>query len=79
MRSLTIKYPYTSRPERTKGCLLLKKPGVVVAEALRTFVWLMGYRRFVRDYELLSETLDIFIYLAMLCFMGDAIGIKSDL
>ncbi|MEP1079450.1 transposase, partial [Leptolyngbya sp. PL-A3] len=35
----------------------------------RTFGWLMGCRRLVRDYEHLSETSETFIYLAMIRIM----------
>ncbi|NJN03880.1 MAG: transposase, partial [Leptolyngbyaceae cyanobacterium RM1_1_2] len=48
--------------EQTKGFVLLKKRWVVE----RTFGWLMGCRRLVRDYELLPETSETFIYLAMI-------------
>jgi transposase len=53
------------RPEQTKGFLLLKKRWVVE----RTFGWLMGCRRLVRDYELLPETSETLIYLAMIRIM----------
>lgn len=53
------------RPEETKGFVLLKKRWVVE----RTFGWLMGCRRLVRDYELLPETSQTFIYLAMIRIM----------
>jgi putative transposase len=53
------------RPEQTKGFVLLKKRWVVE----RTFGWLMGCRRVVRDYELLPETSETFIYLAMIRIM----------
>jgi len=53
------------RPEQTKGFVLLKKRWVVE----RTFGWLMGCRRLVRDYELLPETSETFIYLAMIRIM----------
>ncbi|MFM6624033.1 MAG: IS5 family transposase [Dolichospermum sp.] len=53
------------RPEQSKGFLLLKKRWVVE----RTFGWLMGCRRLVRDYELLPETSETFIYLAMIRIM----------
>lgn len=53
------------RPEQTKGFLLLKKRWVVE----RTFGWVMGCRRLVRDYELLPETSETFIYLAMIRIM----------
>jgi putative transposase len=53
------------RPEQIKGFVLLKKRWVVE----RTFGWLMGCRRLVRDYELLPETSETFIYLAMIRIM----------
>ncbi|MEH2420613.1 MAG: IS5 family transposase [Nostoc sp.] len=53
------------RPEQTKGFVLLKKRWVVE----RTFGWLMGCRRLVRDYELLPETSETFIYVAMIRIM----------
>jgi putative transposase len=53
------------RPEQTKGFVVLKKRWVVE----RTFGWLMGCRRLVRDYELLPETSETFIYLAMIRIM----------
>jgi putative transposase len=53
------------RPEQTKGFVLLKKRWVVE----RTFGWIMGCRRLVRDYELLPETSETFIYLAMIRLM----------
>ncbi|MBD2146339.1 transposase [Sphaerospermopsis sp. FACHB-1194] len=53
------------RPEQTKGFTLLKKRWVVE----RTYGWLMGCRRLVRDYELLPETSETFIYLAMIRIM----------
>ena len=53
------------RPEQTKGFVLLKKRWVVE----RTFGWLMGARRLVRDYELLPETSETFIYLSMIRVM----------
>ena len=53
------------RPEQTKGFVLVKKRWVVE----RTFGWLMGCRRLVRDYELLPETSETFIYLAMIRIM----------
>jgi hypothetical protein len=45
-----------------QGFVLLKKRWVVE----RTFAWMMGTRRLVRDYELLPETSETFIYLAMI-------------
>jgi transposase len=53
------------RPQQTKGFVLLKKRWVVE----RTFGWLMSCRRLVRDYELLPETSETFIYLAMIRIM----------
>lgn len=53
------------RPEQTKGFTVLKKRWVVE----RTFGWLMECRRLVRDYELLPETSETFIYLAMIRIM----------
>ena len=53
------------RPEQTKGFVLLKKRWVVE----RTFGWLMGCRRLVRDYELLPVTSETFIYLALIRIM----------
>lgn len=53
------------RPEQTKGFVLLRKRWVVE----RTFGWLMGCRRLVRDYELLPETSETFVYLAMIRIM----------
>ena len=53
------------RPENSLGFVLVKKRWVVE----RTFGWLMGCRRLVRDYELLPETSETFIYLAMIRIM----------
>jgi len=53
------------RPEQTKGFVLLKKRWVVE----RTLGWLMGCRRLVRDYELLPQTSETFIYLALIRLM----------
>ena len=53
------------RAEQTKGFVLLKKRWVVE----RTFGWLMGCRRLVRDYELLPQTSETFIDLAMIRIM----------
>jgi len=49
------------RQKQTKGFVLLKKRWVVE----RTFGWMMSTRRLVRDYELLPETSETFIYLAV--------------
>ncbi len=53
------------RSQEAKGFVLLKKRWVVE----RTFGWLMGCRRLVRDYELLPATSETFIYLAMIRIM----------
>lgn len=53
------------RPEQTKGFKVLKKRWVVE----RTFGWLRHCRRLVREYELLPETSETFIYLAMIRMM----------
>jgi transposase len=53
------------RPQQTKGFVVLKKRWVVE----RTFGWLMGCRRLVRDYEQLPETSETLIYLAMIRIM----------
>ena len=53
------------RPEQTKGFVLLKKRWVVE----RTFGWLVGSRRLARDYELLPQTSETLIYLAMIRIM----------
>ena len=57
--------PVVLRPQPTKGFVLLKKRWVVE----RTFGWLMGCRRLVRDDEGLPETSEMFIYLAMIRIM----------
>ncbi len=53
------------RHEQHKGFVVLPKRWVVE----RTFGWLMGCRRLARDYELLPETSETFIYLAMIPIM----------
>ena len=53
------------RPEQTKGFVLLKKRWVVE----RTLGWLVWCRRLNKDYELLSETSETLIYLAMIRIM----------
>ena len=53
------------RPKETKGFQVVKKRWKVE----RTFGWLMHCRRLVRDYELLPETSETFIYLAMIRIM----------
>jgi putative transposase len=53
------------RPQQTKGFVVRKQRWVVE----RTFGWLMGCRRLVRDYERLPETSETLIYLAMILIM----------
>ncbi len=53
------------RPQEHKGFVLLPKRWVVE----RTFGWLVGCRRLTRDYELLTETSETLIYLAMIRMM----------
>ena len=53
------------RPQEHKGFVLLPKRWVVE----RTFGWLMGCRRLNKDYELLPETAETLIYLAMIRIM----------
>ena len=53
------------RPEQTKGFVLLKKRWIVE----RTLGWLVWCRRLNKDYELLPETSETFIYLAMIRIM----------
>jgi transposase len=50
------------RPQASQGFVLLPKRWVVE----RTFGWMMGCRRLVRDYEGLPETSETFIYIAMI-------------
>jgi putative transposase len=53
------------RPQDSKGFVLLPKRWVVE----RTLGWMMGCRRLARDYEVLPETSETFIYLAMIRIM----------
>ena len=53
------------RPETAKGFVLLKKRWVVE----RTFGWWNRYRRLSKDYEVLPESSESFIYLAMIRIM----------
>lgn len=53
------------RPHERKGFVLLPKRWVVE----RTFGWLTGCRRLNKDYELLAQTSETFIYLAMIRIM----------
>lgn len=53
------------RPHERKGFVLLPKRWVVE----RTLAWLTGCRRLNKDYELLPQTSETFIYLAMIRIM----------
>ena len=53
------------RPQERKGFVLLPKRWVVE----RTFGWLTWCRRLNKDYELLPETAETFVYLAMIRVM----------
>jgi transposase len=53
------------RPEQTQGFVLLKKRWVIE----RTLGWLVWCRRLNKDYELLPETSETLIYLAMIRIM----------
>lgn len=53
------------RPEGVKGFQLLPQRWIVE----RTLAWLGNYRRLSKDYEVLSETSETFIYLAMVDIM----------
>ena len=53
------------RPEEAKGFVLLKKRWKVE----RTFGWWNRYRRLSKDYEVLPETSEAFLYLAMVRIM----------
>lgn len=53
------------RPQEHKGFVLQPLRWVVE----RTFGWLMGCRRLNKDYELLPQTSETFIYLAMIRIM----------
>jgi putative transposase len=49
------------RPDATKGFTLLPRRWVVE----RTFAWLGRYRRLSKDYEVLPQTSETWIYMAM--------------
>ncbi len=54
-----------SRPEEVKGFVVQPQRWVVE----RTLAWLGNYRRLSKDYEVLPETSEAFIYLAMVDLM----------
>ena len=53
------------RPQDAKGFVLLPKRWVVE----RTFGWFNHWRRLSKDYEVLPETTDAFIYVGMIRLM----------
>lgn len=63
------------RRQQTQGFVVLKKRWVVE----RTFGWLMGCRRLVRDYELLPETERDVNLPSHDPYYGEAFGIIFDL
>jgi len=66
------------RLDQSKWYCDLKPKLLVLKETLgsgATFGWLMGYRRLLRDYELLPQTSETFIYLAIIHY-GQAFGIE---
>jgi putative transposase len=60
-----LRLEIVSRPEGTKGFVLLPKRWVVE----RTFGWLNRYRRLSKDYEYLTETSEAMIHVAMINLM----------
>lgn len=63
------------RPHERKGFVLLPKRWVVE----RTFGWFTCCRRLNKDYELLTQTLETIIYLAMYSSYSKTFGITSHL
>ena len=60
-----LRLEIVSRPEGTKGFVLLPKRWVVE----RTFAWLGRYRRLSKDYEFLTQTSETLIHVAMINLM----------
>ena len=60
-----VRREIVKRPEGSKGFLLLPKRWVVE----RTFAWLGRYRRLSKDYELLTQTSEAMIRVAMIHLM----------
>jgi putative transposase len=60
-----LRLEIVSRPEGTKGFLLLPKRWVVE----RPFAWLSRYRRLSKDYEYLTQTSEAMIHVAMINLM----------
>jgi putative transposase len=60
-----IRLAMVTRPEGTKGFLLLPKRWIVE----RTFAWLGRYRRLAKDYEYLPQSSEAMIRVAMIHLM----------
>ena len=60
-----VRLEMVKRPEGSKGFLLLPKRWVVE----QTFAWLGRYRRLSKDYELLTQTSEAMIRVAMIHLM----------
>ena len=60
-----VRLEIVTRPEGTKGFLLLPKRWIVE----RTFAWLARYRRLSQDYEYLTQTSEAMIRVAMIHLM----------
>ncbi len=60
--SRKLRLEIVSRPESTKGFVLLPKRWVVE----RTFAWLSRYRRLSKDYEFHTQTSETLIHVAMI-------------
>ena len=67
-----LRLEIVSRPEGTKGFVLLPKRWVVE----RTFAWLGRYRRLSKDYEFLTQTSETLIHVAMINLMGRRLARK---
>jgi len=63
-------FELVKRPEGQKGFVVQAQRWVVE----RTFAWLDRYRRLSKDYEVLTESSEAFIYLAMIHLMLQRLG-----
>lgn len=66
-------FELVKRPEGQKGFVVQAQRWVVE----RTFAWLGRYRRLSKDYEVLPESSEAFIYLAMIHLMLQRLGNNS--